>query len=39
MDEEKIESYHVGNVLPVIIAINNGIEKSRLIGEKKKKKF
>ena len=35
MDEEKIESYKVGNVLPVIIAINNGIEKSRLIGEKK----
>ncbi len=35
MDEEKIESYQVGNVLPVIIAINNGIEKSRLIGEKK----
>ncbi len=35
MDEEKIESYQVGNVLPVIIAINNGIEKSRLIGERK----
>lgn len=35
MDEEKIESYQVGNVLPVIIAINNGIEKSRLTGEKK----
>ena len=35
MDEEEIESYQVGNVLPVIIAINNGIEKSRLIGEKK----
>lgn len=35
MDEEEIESYQVGNVLPVIIAINNGIEKSRLIGERK----
>lgn len=37
IDEEQVKSYNVGNILPVIIAMNNNIEQSRLIGEKNEK--
>ena len=37
IDEEQVKSYNVGNILPVIIAMNNDIEQSRLIGEKNEK--
>ena len=37
IDEAQVKSYNVGNILPVIIAMNNNIEQSRLIGEKNEK--
>lgn len=35
IDEEEIKQYNVGNILPVLVVSNNGIELGRLIGEKK----
>ena len=39
MDEEIIKKYNVGNVLPVIIVLNNNNEINRIIGEKSKKEI
>jgi thiol-disulfide isomerase/thioredoxin len=33
-DSEEVKKYNVGNVLPVLIFINNEIEIDRIIGEK-----
>lgn len=33
-DEEKIERYNVGNILPVLIVLDNDKEITRIIGEK-----
>ena len=35
-DEDEVKQYNVGDTLPVIIFINDSIEKERLIGEKTK---
>lgn len=35
IDEDEIKQYNVGNILPVLVVSNNGIELGRLIGEKK----
>lgn len=34
MDEETVKSYNPGEVLPVMILVNDGIEKDRISGEK-----
>ena len=40
MDKDEISKYNVGQVLPVIIFLdNNGVELDRLIGEQKEKKL
>jgi len=36
MDEEEIEEYNVGDLLPVFIFMNNNKEILRIVGEKKK---
>lgn len=36
LDEDVISKYNVGDILPVFILEENGIEVSRLIGEKTK---
>ena len=36
MDEEEIEKYNVGDLLPVFIFMNNNKEILRIVGEKKK---
>lgn len=33
-DEEEVEKYNVGDILPVVIALDNNQELGRLIGEK-----
>lgn len=33
MDEEISKSYHPGDVLPVFIVLDNGVEKERFVGE------
>ena len=39
LDEEVVEKYNVGNILPVVIIEKNGIEITRIIGEKTKKEI
>ena len=40
MDDEVVSKYQVGNILPVVIALNeNNREVSRLVGEKNKKEL
>lgn len=39
MDEELIKKYNVGNILPVIIVLDNDTEINRIIGEKSKKEI
>lgn len=40
MDNEKVKKYDVGNVLPVVIFIDdNGNELERLVGEQKESKL
>lgn len=40
IDQNEVEKYNVGNILPVLIKIDeNGNEISRLIGEKSKKEL
>ena len=40
MDNEEVKKYNVGNVLPVVIFLNdNGIELERLVGEQKEDKL
>lgn len=34
LDEDQIQKYNIGNILPVIIIEENNQEKDRLIGEK-----
>ena len=38
-DEDKIKEYDVGNILPVIIVLEDGKEINRIIGEKNKKEI
>ena len=39
LDEEKIEKYKIGNILPVVIIENDNQEIKRIIGEKTKKEI
>lgn len=39
LDEEKIEKYKIGDILPVVIIENNNQEIKRIIGEKNKKEI
>ena len=39
IDEEKVEEYKVGDILPVIIIENNAKEVIRIIGEKSEKEL
>lgn len=39
LDEEKVEKYNVGEILPVVILENNNEEIKRIIGEKTKKEI
>jgi len=39
LDEEVVEKYNVGNILPVIIAMDNDKEIERIIGEKKEEEI
>ena len=38
-DTDDIESYNVGNILPVIIIFEKNVEKARIIGEKNTKEI
>lgn len=39
MDTDIVEKYKVGNLLPVVIVLNNDCEITRIIGEKSKKEL
>ena len=39
LDEEEVEKYNVGDILPVVIFIDNNKEIKRIIGEKTKKEI
>ena len=39
LDEEVIEKYNVGDILPVVIVEEDGNEIKRIIGEKTKKEI
>ena len=39
MDEEIVEKYNVGDILPVVIIENNNEEIKRIVGEKTKKEI
>lgn len=39
LDEDEVEPYNVGDILPVVIVENNGVEIKRIIGEKTKKEI
>lgn len=40
MDTEMVQKYNIGEIIPVLIFLNeNGEEQSRLIGEKTKKEI
>ena len=39
LDEETVEKYNVGDILPVVIIEQNGKEIKRIIGEKKKEEI
>ena len=39
LDEEEVEKYNVGDILPVVILEKDGIEIKRIIGEKTKKEI
>lgn len=39
LDEEEVEKYNVGEILPVVIIIDNEKEIKRIIGEKNKKEI
>ena len=34
MDVDIIEKYNIGNTIPVVIAVKDGVEVGRIIGEK-----
>ena len=39
LDEDEVSKYNVGDILPVVIFIKNGVELKRIIGEKSKKEI
>lgn len=39
MDEDEVEKYDVGNILPVFIFIKNDTEVLRVVGEKKEQEM
>ena len=39
LDEDIVEKYNVGDILPVVIIEKDGIEVKRIIGEKSKKEI
>ena len=39
LDEETVEKYNVGDILPVVIIEQNGKEIKRIIGEKNKEEI
>lgn len=39
LDEEIVEKYNVGEILPVVIFEDNNLEIKRIIGEKNKKEI
>ena len=40
IDKDEVNKYNVGNILPVVIFLdNNGCELERLVGEQKEKKL
>ena len=39
MDTEIVEKYNIGNIIPVIIAIKDGKEIGRIVGEKNYKEL
>ena len=39
LDEEEVEKYNVGEILPVVIIMDNDKEIKRIIGEKTKKEI
>ena len=39
LDEEEVNPYNVGKILPVVIFLNDGKEIKRIIGEKSKKEI
>ncbi len=39
MDAEMVQKYNIGDIIPVLIFENNGVELSRLVGEKTKKEI
>lgn len=39
MDTEIVSKYKIGDILPVVIVMNNGHELTRIIGEKSKKEL
>ena len=39
LDEEEVSKYDVGDILPVVIFEDNGVEIKRIIGEKSKKEI
>lgn len=38
-DEDEVKKYNIGNILPVVIAVKDGQEVERLIGEKTKEEI
>jgi len=39
LDEDIVEKYNVGDILPVVIIEKDGVEVKRIIGEKSKKEI
>lgn len=39
MDTEMVEKYNIGDILPVVIVMDDNIEITRIIGEKSKKEL
>lgn len=39
MDDELVEKYNIGDILPVVIVIDDDREITRIIGEKSKKEL
>lgn len=38
-DSEQIQTYHIGKILPELIVFDDGVEVTRIIGEKSKKQM
>ena len=39
LDEEEVEKYNVGDILPVVIIEDENVELKRIVGEKNKKEI